>query len=183
MHHVEYLVVRGASEKRAFDEALAALQYAGYRLAQPHQARRAAFLDVWHWPEGPGARLRLPRGFDLGDEVAARLAHGLEAPVLRLFASAGREWGFDTFAPGGELTSTFRSDKPRRGDEAARLALWAGLGREAAQQMAQIVDPAQGAEGPEALVELARRVGAPYPDADREPPALRAMFFREEPAK
>jgi hypothetical protein len=181
MHHVEYLVARGVPEKRAFDEAVTALQFAGYRLAQPHQAGRALPLDVWHWDEGEGARLRLPRGFDLGDEVAARLSHDLGIAVLRIFATAGDQWGFDTFSPGGERTCSFRSDKPRKGDEAARLALWAGSGRDVAQQIAQLVDPAHGAEGPDALVQLAQRIGAHYPDPDREHPALRAMFFREEP--
>ena len=178
MHHVEYLVARGVSEKRAFDEAIQALGYAGYRLASSESVRRAFPLDVWHWPEGEGARLRLPRGFDLGDEVAARLAHGLDAAVLRIFATAGSDWGFDTFLPGGERTCSFRSDRPRRGDEAARLALWAGSGRDAAADISHIVDPAHGADGPEALIEVARRVGAHYPDPENEHPALRAMLFR-----
>ena len=180
MHHVEYLVARGVPEKNAFDEAVTALQFAGYRLVQPHQAGRGQPLDVWPWNEGSGARLRLPRGFDLGDEVAARLAHGLNMPVLRIFATAGGDWGFDTFAPGGQRTCTFRSDRPRKGDEAALVALWAGHGRDLAQQIGRLVDPAHGAEGPEALIELARLVDAHYPDPDHEPPALRAMFFLEK---
>jgi len=182
VHHIEYLIVHGAAAERAFAEARTALEDAGYRLPGADAARRAQALDVWPWPEGGGARLRLPRGFDLGDEVARHLAHGLAAPVLRIFASAGAAWGFDAYAPGGECVCEFRSHRPRRGDEGQRLALWAGQGRARATSITAVLDPARGPDGPEAVLALAAAVGAPYPRQGSEPAALRALLVRAEAA-
>lgn len=172
MHHIEYIVAPGAALDQTFPAAILALEGMGFRSAR--DGARGPSLDGW--PGGGDARLRLPRGFDRGDEVAVRLSTSLSTRVLRLYASAGATWGYDAYSAVAVQVCAFRSDHPRRGDEATALALWAGRGRDAVKAIARVLDPAYGPDGPAAVQALADALGVPYPT---EPPARRAILVRE----
>lgn len=177
MHHLEYLISSGGELQATFSAALELLAVAGYRQCDP--GGRVVSLDAWRWRDG--ARLRLPRGFDGGDRIARELATSLKARVLRVYATAGVEWGYDGYAATGAEVCRFRSDHPRRGDEATVLALWAGHGRELVRTLGRVLDPREGPEGPAAVEALAGALGAPYPAGDElENPALRAWVVRRD---
>jgi hypothetical protein len=181
MHHIEYLIVSAADPERTFAGALGELRRLGYHECPDPPPRHVGSICAWPLREGPGTRVILPRGFDRGDEIARILAQALVVPALRLFAEAGLVWGYDAFAPGGQQAISFRSDRSRRGDEGAELALWAGQGVKLARSIAPILNPTTGAEGPAAVEALALALGAPYPSlAEHEHPTLRTLLLREE---
>lgn len=203
MHHIEYLIVIGTEPQPSFDVAVEEMCRLGYRLDQEPAPRHAGTLCAWpimegkreasrlpsseQSPLGPprdgrGTRLLLPRGFDRGDLVALALSQKLAVPTLRLFAEAGMNWGYDACTPGrNDASFSFRSERPRRADESAQLALWAGQGVKLARSITPLLDPTGGAEGPAAIEALAQALGAPYPSgAEHNHPSLRALLSREE---
>lgn len=171
MRHLEYLAVLGASLDGTFDAALQALLSMGFKPA-PQGAARSVALEAWDEPHV--TRLRLPLGFGHGERLAMRLAQSEGARVLRFFATAGADWGWDAISPNGQPVCSFRSDHPRRGDEGSTLSLWLGRDRATVQAIGRILDPRSGAEGPEAVEAIAQALDLPYPAA---PPARRALLL------